>query len=234
MASDPAECCGKKTVGEHSYTWVNMTDSSIPEQCINRCIYTRDDPAGSQLYCFKSGSLSVNCTQAPAITEVLHRNNQTYEDEEGNVYVQESTYNPNTNIATISVPSHGNRTGIQVNILPNKILVTIKDNLCLVSTTPDSVNPSDIMARDKNSDKRQPQPENVVYAFQEFDGDLSAAEKNAVDSMAECKGMEIFKVTDVVVSEQEFNEFVNAANSELSQLPRQISTCEVEEKCSTR
>lgn len=55
---NPGICCDTKTVGEYSYTKVSV--GTVPANCLNNCIYTRDDKPGSK-YCFASGEQEVHC-----------------------------------------------------------------------------------------------------------------------------------------------------------------------------
>ena len=56
---DP-NCCYKKTVGSESYTLLENITGAVPAECINSCIYERDQQPGSQ-FCFKMGNLPVKC-----------------------------------------------------------------------------------------------------------------------------------------------------------------------------
>ena len=55
-----SKCCDTKIVGGIAYT-LDHTEGAVPVECLNACVYTKDDQAGS-LFCFAKGDLPVQCT----------------------------------------------------------------------------------------------------------------------------------------------------------------------------
>jgi len=65
--SKEACCCEKKTVGAYSYT-LNTTGGALPN-CLNDCVYTRDNDDDKNKYCFARGIEPVTCRK-PACFEI--------------------------------------------------------------------------------------------------------------------------------------------------------------------
>merc|ERR1719391_1380522 len=59
-SSTPADCCPKKTVGEHTYRLVKQEDTSAFD-CVSECVYEREDKPGKMI-CFKQGDLPASCS----------------------------------------------------------------------------------------------------------------------------------------------------------------------------
>jgi len=56
-------CCSSRRVGQFSYSLIKDDISrEFPEECQERCSYTRDGEDNSPDYCFKPGPLSASCT----------------------------------------------------------------------------------------------------------------------------------------------------------------------------
>merc|ERR1712187_696622 len=53
-------CCEKKTVGDKSYTLVDV-GGTVPQECLHSCIYSQDESSDGPNYCFKSGAMDVTC-----------------------------------------------------------------------------------------------------------------------------------------------------------------------------
>merc|ERR1712172_155486 len=55
------ECCAQKVVGNVFYTlFHDVFHGSIPQQCLNNCIYTKTGTS-SPKYCFEKGDLQTEC-----------------------------------------------------------------------------------------------------------------------------------------------------------------------------
>ena len=54
-------CCQRKTVGEVSYIKVEYLGRTVPENCLNDCVYEREGEEGGSRFCFAHGSLPVVC-----------------------------------------------------------------------------------------------------------------------------------------------------------------------------
>ena len=56
------ECCYKKKVGQYDYILVKNSEQDTKEYgCHNNCVYKKLNDSKSIYYCFKKGSLPVEC-----------------------------------------------------------------------------------------------------------------------------------------------------------------------------
>jgi len=95
-------CCEQKTVGAYNYTL--DTTGTVPAglNCLNDCVYTRDNSDGSQ-YCFAPGYEPVTCTKGPYIEIVNYCKDS--EGAKGNIFYYLGMY-PRANYTVGPAISH--------------------------------------------------------------------------------------------------------------------------------
>jgi len=61
-ATSNGECCSAQKVGDFTYSLLNDdVDRDFPEDCLNKCAYTRDGEDDGPDFCFKPGDLQSTC-----------------------------------------------------------------------------------------------------------------------------------------------------------------------------
>ena len=207
-------------------------------ECKDNCVYRREgeDYEGSE-YCFhqskeythiaitdeECGAVTsfFSTTPSPISTRPPISMNILY-SENGGLVEQTNSFDQETDEATLTVPSHGNFSSVDLIISPTKMVLS-EPYHCQVSSVMENINvwdmplrASEIASKTNNSIVGESE-ERIVYGLQLNEGELSEEETEDF-SQAMKKKCENKKIVKTSVQEVDENTFGRLANGEIVEI----------------
>jgi len=203
-------CCEKKTVGDKSYTLVDV-GGTVPQECPHSCIYSQDQGSDGQNYCFKSGSLEVTCHEMkPPVSTSYIISGPGHDNVE-----QRMDHYEHANETHIYVPAHGDYIAQKIILhgfggkhnRETPLITYIRDGICHITEIPADINPQESAQNKKRSLISSSTTRHVYQLFtnpREIKKGTEEYQQLACGILEKCAGNQIWKSTSEIHSAESF------------------------------